>query len=58
MNLVYIALWTCKGKTVLQDKMRAVQQAIDVSMLDNGLYTLILESEHRKQFRAIVSVMK
>jgi hypothetical protein len=47
-----------QGKTVLQDKMRAVQQAIDVSMLDNGLYTLILESEHRKQFRAIVSVMK
>jgi hypothetical protein len=47
-----------QGKTVLQNKMQAIQQAIDVSMLENGLYTLTLESENRKQFRAIVSVMR
>ena len=47
-----------QGKTVLQNKMQAIQQAIDVSMLESGLYTLTLESENRKQFRAIVSVMR
>jgi hypothetical protein len=47
-----------QGKTVLQDKMQTVQQAIDVSMLDNGLYSITLESENRKQFRAIFSVLK
>ena len=47
-----------QGKTMLQGKILAVQQPIDVSILENGLYTLILESEHGKQFRAIVSVMR
>jgi hypothetical protein len=54
----FIALWICKGKQCYRTKMQAIQQAIDVSMLENGLYTLTLESENRKQFRAIVSVMK
>ena len=47
-----------QGKVVLRGRIESQQQAIDVSTIDNGVYSIVIESENGKQFRTIVSVLR
>jgi hypothetical protein len=47
-----------QGQMVLQGKIESNQQSIALSDVENGIYSIVIESSNKKRFRAIVSIVQ